>query len=1015
MREVDAAGELFDAVPTGIAVVDPDSGTVRDANEAFRERFARDGERVVGRSLSELGRTASGTPIDDRLAAASEGGEVTAELCHGDGGDPHRVELALGPYEPGGDTFVTVAVRGEPDGTGTGDDGTDPDGGRTGAGDEGEDVGDGDANERGADDRTTPLTEEELRAVYHSVNDAIYVHDAEGEVLDVNRTAAEMYGYSREAFRSGEGPETIPDDPPYTSENASERLARAAEGESQTFEWQGKDSDGNVFWEEVSLTRAVVDGDVRVLAIVRDVDERKRYEQELEYRRALLEAQTEATIDGHLVVDGEGNVLSYNSQFRDLWDVPAEILDSRDSEALLEYVLGEVADPGAFMETIERIYDDRQIETRDRIRHEDGRWFDRYSAPVVSEGELYGRVWVFRDVTDSEERERALTERNERLRALFSNSNAAIVEYVYEDGEPVVEDVNERFEAVFGYDAGTVVGHSLDEFVVPPEHREEAAELNAKVERGEPLSAEIERETVDGVRSFLLRNAPIDTEAEARGYASYTDITERKEREREIEEQREKYTTLVEQSHEGVVIVQDEAFKFVNRAMEGLTGRTEEQLLGTPFYEVMAPEYRDLVRERYERRLAGESPPDQYELEVVTDDGERRTVDVGVSRIQYRGEPATLATFNDVTEREEQRERFQAFIENSTDVISVLDTDGTCKYQSPSSERVLGYEQDELIGENVFEYVHPEDRQRVAERFYEAIEDTDATPVIEYRFEHADGSWRWLESVGNNQLDNPAIEGTVTNSRDVTERKEFERRLAEKNEKLELLNRIVRHDIRNDMAVARAETEVLADALDDAEHRHLDAILESVDHVVELTDIVRDLMRTMLEDESAIEPIALGPVLDDELDAIRNVDGVTLEAETPPPDLAVRADEMLGTVFRNLLTNAVRHNDTDDPTVVVSVEATDEAVVVRVADDGPGVPDDRKDEVFGRGEKGLESPGSGIGLYLVDTLVEGYGGDVWVEDREEPRSAGDADPQGAVFVVRLPRARGPGATGNRGG
>ncbi|WP_321168916.1 HAMP domain-containing sensor histidine kinase [Halorubrum sp. CBA1125] len=111
--------------------------------------------------------------------------------------------------------------------------------------------------------------------------------------------------------------------------------------------------------------------------------------------------------------------------------------------------------------------------------------------------------------------------------------------------------------------------------------------------------------------------------------------------------------------------------------------------------------------------------------------------------------------------------------------------------------------------------------------------------------------------------------------------------------------------------------------------------------------------------------------------------------------MTVHANEMLASVFRNLLNNAVQHNDTETPTVTVTCEEDDDRVRIRVADDGPGVADDRKTAVFGKGEKGIDSAGSGIGLYLVDRLTTQFGGDVWVEDNE---------PRGAVFVVELPKA-----------
>jgi signal transduction histidine kinase len=103
---------------------------------------------------------------------------------------------------------------------------------------------------------------------------------------------------------------------------------------------------------------------------------------------------------------------------------------------------------------------------------------------------------------------------------------------------------------------------------------------------------------------------------------------------------------------------------------------------------------------------------------------------------------------------------------------------------------------------------------------------------------------------------------------------------------------------------------------------------------------------------------------------------------------------MLQSVFRNLVKNAIEHNDKTVPEVTVSVSERDDTVLARVADNGPGIPDEQRSEIFGKGEKGLESDGTGIGLYLVSTLVDQYGGDVWIEDNE---------PEGTVFTVELPK------------
>jgi signal transduction histidine kinase len=104
---------------------------------------------------------------------------------------------------------------------------------------------------------------------------------------------------------------------------------------------------------------------------------------------------------------------------------------------------------------------------------------------------------------------------------------------------------------------------------------------------------------------------------------------------------------------------------------------------------------------------------------------------------------------------------------------------------------------------------------------------------------------------------------------------------------------------------------------------------------------------------------------------------------------------MISSVFRNLLKNAIQHNDKDTAEVTISVNNYDDTVTVNVADNGPGVPDGRKETVFGKGEQGLDSSGTGMGLYLVNTLVSAHSGGVWIDDNE---------PEGAIFTVELPTA-----------
>jgi len=119
-------------------------------------------------------------------------------------------------------------------------------------------------------------------------------------------------------------------------------------------------------------------------------------------------------------------------------------------------------------------------------------------------------------------------------------------------------------------------------------------------------------------------------------------------------------------------------------------------------------------------------------------------------------------------------ERFRALAQNSLDIITVIETDGTCSYASPSLERVLGYSPDEYVGTSFYERIHPEDQPRVADIFAELLQSSGITPTVEFRYLHKDGSWRWIESSGGNLLDSPAVAGVVGSSRDITERKQME-------------------------------------------------------------------------------------------------------------------------------------------------------------------------------------------------------------------------------------------------
>lgn len=256
--------------------------------------------------------------------------------------------------------------------------------------------------------------------------------------------------------------------------------------------------------------------------------------------------------------------------------------------------------------------------------------------------------------------------------------------------------------------------------------------------------------------------------------------------------------------------------------------------------------------------------------------------------------------------------------------------------------------------------------------------------------------------------------GAALGSFSVTSRRDA-RQAERARDDFELLNSIIRHDILNSMMIVQSRAEFIeAEVEDDRVREFADTILTQTSDVVDQVERTRAILQALRTSDPRLEAVDLAGVVERELDTIRTTyDGVAVETDLPADPLYVRADELLDDVVGNVLSNAVEHNDTDAPAVVVSAGALeDEAaladrsgdgaasepvVELRIADNGPGVDDDLKDAVFRRDETGLheDGTGSGFGLFFVDTMMRKYGGEVTIEDN---------DPEGAVFVFRFAAA-----------
>lgn len=150
------------------------------------------------------------------------------------------------------------------------------------------------AGHKGAEEAPSASEEENYRAIFNAANDAIFVHDIEtGEILDVNQKMCEMYGYTLQEARCLNVESLSMGIPPYTQENAMWLIRKAAKGHPQLFEWMARNKSGNLFWVEVSLKRVPLGKKNHMLAIVRDITQRKEAEEALREAKDRLEEKVE--------------------------------------------------------------------------------------------------------------------------------------------------------------------------------------------------------------------------------------------------------------------------------------------------------------------------------------------------------------------------------------------------------------------------------------------------------------------------------------------------------------------------------------------------------------------------------------------------------------------------------------------------------------------------------------------------------------------------------------------------
>lgn len=603
-------------------------------------------------------------------------------------------------------------------------------------------------------------------------------------------------------------------------------------------------------------------------------------------------------------------------------------------------------------------------------------WHNR--AVTDNNGNVQSVFSKFQDITDRESRKRELQEYETIIKSL---SDAVYV--IDEEGRFTY--VNDEFVELAGYERKTILG-SLPSLIKDEDSVRQAEQQLGRLlssDGPDTVSFEVTVHPQDAepvVCEDHMAVLPYEGDQFNGSVGTLRDITDRKKRKRELQNERNRFQSIFDNAFDTMVIADDDGqYIEVNDRATELFGLSEQELVGKSI--------RDFAPEGFDFKTAWEefqqSQRDRETFPLVRPDGTERFVEYSAATDILPGQQ--LSVLRDVTDRRQRERRFRALVEESNDLISVVDTDGSYQYVAPSVKRILGYDHKDMIGETAWNYVHPDDRDELVETFEHSVANPDTNEVAEYRVRHADGSWHWMEARGNNQFDTPAVGGYVVNNRDITERRE-------RQQQSERLGRVLRHNLRNDLNVIRVSAELIRNKTTNTIASFAEQIIETCDQLIATAEKERETAE-ILQSPPAPEEFTLKQLF---RTVVSNLSSEYPDAKIAidcDDDVTIQATKQFPQAIKELVTNAIIHNDSDSPEVIVAADQTAENIRIEIADTGPCIPEIERKVLSEDEERTPLKHGSGLGLWLVQLLVSRSGGSITLEENS---------PAGNIVALELP-------------
>ncbi len=344
-----------------------------------------------------------------------------------------------------------------------------------------------------------------------------------------------------------------------------------------------------------------------------------------------------------------------------------------------------------------------------------------------------------------------------------------------------------------------------------------------------------------------------------------------------------------------------------------------------------------------------------------------------------------ITEFKQAEEKVKQSERyFRSLTEKSWDAILKTDLEGIITYVSPSVERILGYSPRHILGKKAIDFLHPDDLERIMKAGMELLK-RGGTITVQARYRHINGKWLWLESNVTNLINDPNIQGFVSNFRDITERQRLE---SLKDEFIGLAS----HELKTPLTSMKAYTQVLHRSFQKKGDSESALLLGKMDlQINKLTNLISDLLDITRIQEGKLafirETFDANTLISEIAEELqRTTDMHTIELQLDKTISLIGDRDRYSQVLLNLLSNALKYSPTAGKIIIIS-KNNKTCIQVSVKDFGIGIPKEKQQFIFDRfyrvqGENSKTYTGLGLGLYISKEIVERQGGKLWFESIE---------------------------------